>query len=108
MKTQIDGSVYPDREPPQELFTLRQKADYLHRIVSAFDYGIPPDSATLQLLAGWQDVFDAFPLPSSPGYHALRDFFGWPEAEKAPFQSQPIYLTQDAFEGRTDGYEDMV
>ena len=108
MKTQIDGSVYPDENVPLEFVTLNQKADYVHRIVSAFDFGLPPDSATLRLFSRWQEVFDAFPLPASPGYHALRSYFGWPEVGREPFPSEPEYIRQDARDGRTDGCEDQV
>lgn len=108
MKTQVDGRVYPDSDPPQEFFTVEQKADYLHRIVSAFDFGMPPDAETLRLFSRWQDVFDAFPLPASPGYHALRSYFGWDAVAREPFPSEPTYLRQDVFEGRVDGCEDRV
>ena len=108
MKTYVDRSVFPDEPPPVDFATLGEKADYLHRIVSAFDFGLPPDAATLRLLTGWKDVFDRFPLPSSPGYHALRAYFSWPVAEKAPFPTEPAYLRQDAFEGRIDGCEDRA
>jgi hypothetical protein len=108
MSTNIDASVYPDKPPPQELSSLAQKADYLHRIVSAFDFGLPPDAATLRLCSTWQEVFDAFPLPSSPGYHALRSYFGWPAIEKAPFPAEPAYWKLDALEDREDGFADCV
>lgn len=108
MKSHIDHSVYPDELPPEEFFTVHHKAEYVHRIVSAFDFGLPPDGATLQLFSGWRDVFDAFPMPASPGYHALRSYFGWPAVGREPFPSQPAYLEQDAREGRTDGCEESV
>lgn len=108
MKLHIDESVYPDETPPTEFFTIHQKADYVHRIVSAFDFGLPPDAATLLLFSRWQEVFDAFPLPASPGYHALRSYFCWPAVKKEPFPSQPSYLKQDTAEGRIDGCEELV
>lgn len=108
MKTYVDTSVYPDTIPPEEFFTLSQKADYLHRVLSAFDFGLPPEAATLRLLAGWREVFDTFVLPGSPGYHALRSYFGWVPVETTPFSGEPAYLKQDAFEGRTDGFENRV
>lgn len=104
----VEASVYPDTTPPEEFTSVSQKADHMHRVISAFDFGLPPDAATLRLLSGWREVFDAFALPASPGYHALRTYFGWPAVEKAPFPGEPAYLTQDAFEGRTDGFEDCV
>lgn len=108
MTLHIDGSVFPDQKLPQEFFTQQQKADYLHRLIGAFDFGLPPDAATLRLLSGWQDVFDAYPLPSSSGYHALRSYFGWPPVAKAPFPMEPAYLRQDSLEERVDGFEECV
>ena len=106
MSTIVDASVYPDEPPPKEFTSLAQKADYLHRIVGAFDYGLPPAAATLRLVSKWQEVFDAFPLPGSPGYHALRSYFGWPAIEETPFSAEPAYLKQDALEDREDGFAD--
>jgi hypothetical protein len=108
MTTPLDGSVYPDVDPPDELVTMEQKADYLHRIVGAFDFGIPPDRSTIRLLAGWREVFDQHPLPGSPGYHALRRYFGWPEVERTTFFVEPAYRKLDALEGREDGFEDQM
>ncbi len=108
MRPLIDGSVYPDEPAPTEFVSLAQKADYFHRIVSAFDFGVPPDAATLRLFHHWREVFDAHPLPHSPGYHALRAYFGWPEIPKEPFCRVPAYLEQDAREGRSEDCEPMV
>ena len=108
MSTYVDATVYPDEPPPREFSSLAQKADYVHRVIGAFDFGLPPDAATLRLFSTWRDVFDAFPLAASPGYHALRSYFGWPAIERAPFPGEPAYLRQDAWEGRTDGFEDRV
>ncbi len=104
----LDASVYPDETPPTELIGSAQKADYLQRIVGAFDYGVPPEAPTIRLLSGWRDIFDAYPLLGSPGYHALRAYFGWPELPRERFASEPAYLRQDAFEGRLDGFEDCI
>jgi hypothetical protein len=74
----LDLSVYPDLEiPPGELNSLGDKADYIHRICSAWDFGIHPEQETFQLLADWRDVFDRFPVLTSPAYHAMRAWFGW-------------------------------
>ena len=108
MNIYIDAAVYPDTPPPEEFWTLSQKADYLHRVMSAFDFGLPPDAATLRMFSEWRDVFDAFPLSGSPGFHALRSFFGWPRIEQTPFSGEPAYLKQDDFEGRTDGFETRI
>lgn len=105
---EIDGSVYPDREPPSALETQEDKADYLQRICGAFDFGIPPERATVEMFRGWRDVFDRFPLAHSPAYHALRAFFGWETIERLPFLGEPGYRKIDAAEGRTDGFEDQI
>jgi hypothetical protein len=57
MKPYVDASVYPDQEPPEDLTTPEDKADYVYRICSAFDFGIPPEDATIQLLSTWKDIF---------------------------------------------------
>ena len=39
----LDHSVYPDMdEPPAVLETDEAKADYVHRICAAWDYGVIP------------------------------------------------------------------
>jgi len=63
------------------------RADYIHR------------GAT-----GWKGVFDAFPVPLSPRYHALRMMYGWepvpvPSGTAAP---EPLYLRLYRAEGRTE------
>ena len=40
----IDGSLYPDQEPPRELRALGDRIDYLHRLCAAWDFGILPDA----------------------------------------------------------------
>jgi hypothetical protein len=48
----IDPSIYPDRdEPPAVLATTEAKADYVHRICAAWDYGVRPGPETFALLA---------------------------------------------------------
>lgn len=108
MKPPLDSSVYPDIDPPIELLTIEEKADHLHRVLAAFDFGIVPEAATIEFLRGWKEVFDRFPLTSSPGYHALRQFFGWPPVERTPCFIEPTYRKLDALEGRDDGFEDRV
>lgn len=105
---EIDATVYPDAEPPSDLATMAEKADYLHRICGAFDFGVPPDAPTLRLLAGWKAVFDRFPFPHSPAYHALRAWYGWEPVERAAYFGEPGYRKLDAAEGREDGFEGRV
>ncbi len=104
----IDAGVYPERVPPEALATLEEKADYLHRICAAFDHGVVPEEATLRLLSGWQEVFDRFPLPGLPSYHALRSYFGWQQTARWPYFMEPAYVKLDRIEGREDGFEDRL
>lgn len=108
MTMRLDGSVYPDVDPPDDLPTAEAKADYLQRICGAFDFGVVPEGYTLELLSSWKEVFDRFPLKSSPAYHALRAFYGWEAVEQAPYLGTPVYVKLDRMEGREDGFEDRV
>ncbi len=103
--TYIDHSVYPDlSEPPGVLETLEDKADYVHRICAAWDFQIHPEPETFGLFSGWRDVFDRFPVPTSPAYHAFRSWFRWnaipmPTDLASP---TPCYIHLDRLEGRED------
>lgn len=101
----IDTSLYPDREPPSRLEAPEEKADYLHRVCGAFDYGLPPTGDTLKELRHWKDVFDRFALPASPAYHTLRSLYGWEEAPRLPYLGKPHYQVLDELEGRSDDCE---
>ena len=99
----IDASLYPDvDQPPKALDTPELKADYLHRVCSAWDFYIMPEPETFDLLKQWKEVFDRFPLNASPAYHALRAWFGWdsvPAPSKLALQ-QAQYQILDELEGR--------
>lgn len=104
----IDESVYPDIDPPSALHADEEKGDYLHRLCGAWDFGIVPEEATVRGLAGWKHVFDRFPLPASPAYHALRTWFGWEPVPAEPYLSRPYWKALDEQEGRTDPCEEWV
>jgi hypothetical protein len=104
----LDQSVYPDMNPPAEPLSAEEKADYLQRICAAFDFGLVPETETLELLSGWQEIFDRFPLKASPAYHAFRAFFCWKPVEQLPYLGTPSYLKFDRLEEREDGFEDRV
>jgi hypothetical protein len=59
-------------------------------------------------MAAWREVFDRYPLPASPAYHALRAYFGWPPVERARFFCEPVYLKLDRLEDRCDSCADRV
>lgn len=82
----IDYSLYPDMDRKQiVLETCEQRADYLARVCAVWDFGIVPSRSTFTLLSGWREVFDRFPLSSSPAYHVFRETFGWPAVPAGPF-----------------------
>jgi hypothetical protein len=101
----IDQSVYSDLDdPPDVLETPEDKADYVHRICAAWDFYIHPEPQTFELFAGWKDIFDRFPIPTSPSYHAFRSWFKW---DPVPYPTDvpaptPMYVHLDRIEGRPD------
>ena len=104
----IDRSVYPDVEPPATLQSLADRADYMQRICAAFDFGVFPEETDWVTFAGWRDVFDCFPLPDSPGYHAFRHWYGWDPVRVERRLGIPAWKVADLHEGRSDSCEEMV
>jgi hypothetical protein len=94
--------------PPQELTTLEEKADYVHRICSAFDFGVFPEADDWRLFAAWQDVFDRFPLPHSPAYHTFRAFFGWTPVPRGSHGLTAGWKVADLLEEREDPCDGSV
>jgi len=108
----IDHSLFPEvTQPPTEILGREAKADYVHRVCSAWDFRIHPEPETFELLSKWRDVFDDFPLPASPAYHTFRAWFGWsavPGVEPA-LAPTPHYKVLDQLEGRPeDPCEEMI
>ena len=100
--TGIDGVYYPDMDAPSSFDEPEDRADYLHRVCTAWDFRIQPEKETFALLATWKDVFDRFPVATSPAYHTMRWLFGW---ERIPFPEglrgpEPHYVHLDRLEGR--------
>ena len=65
----LDTSVYPDLDPSElleRLDTEEQKADYVERICSAWDFDIYPEPETFALLREWKPIFDRCPLARLP------------------------------------------
>ena len=96
MDAAIDHSLYPDTAAPDDLRDERVAADYVQRVCGAYDFGIVPSAAVLATLRGLRPVFDRFPLPASPAYHALRRLFGWPAVQSVP----PARLRYELFDLR--------
>lgn len=109
MTPPLDHTVYPEVvSPPDDLPTPEARADYLHRVCAAFDFGIFPESVDWERFAGWRAVFDAYPLPDSPAYHTFRSVFGWPAVIRGRCGLVPPWRIQDQREGRHDPCEDSV
>ena len=104
----IDRTVYPDVEHGDDFEDDYDRADYLQRICAASDFGVPPDRDTITLFRDWRTVFDRFPVPDSPTFHALRGEFGWPRVPMEPSFYPAAWETLDALEGRDDPVRDRV
>ena len=104
----IDHSVYPDIEPPDDLPTDEDKADYIQRLCGAWDFGIIPEMESVRELAAWKQVFDRFPIPHSPAYHAFRTWFRWEPVPSLPYPSRALWEALDAEEDRTDPCVDRM
>jgi hypothetical protein len=97
----IDQSVCPDVDAPEDFATSEAKANYVHRICSAWDFDVYPEPETFALFKTWKDIFDAYPLPESPAYHTFRCLFHWNSVPM--IQNSFVHLTYqilDKLEGR--------
>jgi hypothetical protein len=108
----IDQTVYPDlSEPPTALISTQDKAEYVHRVCTAWDHHVHPEPATFHLFSTWKEVFDQYPVLTSPGYHAFRAWFGW-EPIAVPVDlppPTPLYVHLDRLEDRpADPCERMI
>jgi hypothetical protein len=76
----INGTLYPDREPPQALDTVAERVDFIARLCAAWDFGRLPDAAVVVEIrkAEWRAAVDACRLLTSPTYHLLRRWHGLP------------------------------
>ncbi len=109
LRTMLDHSVYPDVCPaPDALPTEADRAEYMHRICSAFDFGVFPDQTDWDRFSEWRGVFDRFPLPSSPAYHTFRMHYGWDVGPRGTSGLMPDWKAQDLREGRIDCCEASV
>lgn len=90
----IDGSLYPDTEPPQDLDTLAARVDYLARLCAAWDFGILPDSRAVDEIRQpeWREAVDACRLLTSPVYHLLRR---WHDLNPLPYLGQQLAYIRD-------------
>ncbi|HSJ56146.1 MAG TPA: hypothetical protein VLC95_03145 [Anaerolineae bacterium] len=94
MHSWIDGSLYPDRDPPERLEVLADRIDFLVRLCGAWDFGILPAQETVEEVRRpeWREAVDATRLLTSPVYHLLREWHGLP---RLPYLGQELAYIRD-------------
>jgi hypothetical protein len=94
MPFRIDGSLYPDTEPPAELVSLGGRVDFLARLCGAWDFGLLPDAETVAEIRQpeWRQPVDACRLLTSPAYHLLRR---WHALPPLPYMGQELAYIRD-------------
>lgn len=90
----IDGTLYPDVEPPSELSNLADRIDFLARLCSAWDFGLLPRGDTIAEIrqAEWREAVDKCRLLTSPTYHLLRSWHG---LERLHYLGQQLAYIRD-------------
>jgi hypothetical protein len=90
----IDGTLYPDTEPPATLQGLAERVDFLARLCAAWDFGLlpGPDVVAEVRRAEWREAVDACRLLTSPAYHLLRRWHGLPPL---PYLGQELAYIRD-------------
>jgi hypothetical protein len=94
---QIDGSLYPDTDPPSTLESLADRVDFLARLCGAWDFGLLPDWDTIAEVRRplWKEAVEKCALLTSPTYHLLRK---WHELPALPYLgSAPAYIKDDPY-----------
>ena len=90
----IDGSLYPDTEPPTRLDTLAERVDFLARLCAAWDFGLLPEANVVVEIrrAEWREAVAACRLLTSPVYHLLRR---WHHLPRLPYLGQQLAYVRD-------------
>ena len=90
----LDGTLYPDREPPTALRTLADRVDFLARLCAAWDFGLLPDHSTVTEIRRpeWREAVDSCRLLTSPVYHLLRS---WHNLPPRPYLGQQLAYIRD-------------
>ena len=95
MAFKIDGTLYPDTEPPVELTGLADRVDFVARLCAAWDFGLLPDAETVRAIRQpeWRPAVEACRLLTSPAYHLLRR---WHALPPLPYLGQRLaYIQHD-------------
>ena len=90
----LDGSLYPDVEPPATLTSLAEKVDFLARLCAAWDFGVLPRTETIEEVRRpeWREAVDRCRLLTSPTYHLLREWHG---LARLPYLGQQLAYIRD-------------
>lgn len=90
----IDGSLYPDTDPPRSLQSLEDRIDFLARLCSAWDFGLLPHVNVVDEIRRpeWREAVDACRLLTSPVYHLLRK---WHDLPALPYLGQQLAYIRD-------------
>ncbi len=91
----IDGTLYPDVDPPRTLNSLGDRVDFLARLCAAWDFGVLPEPETISEIRKfqWREAVNECNLLTSPTYHLLRAWHGLPEL---PYLGQRLaYIAED-------------
>lgn len=90
----IDGTLYPDIEPPVALPSLADKVDFVARLCAAWDVGLLPEPDVVAEIrkAEWSAAIDACRLLTSPVYHLLRRWHG---LAPLPYLGQQLAYIRD-------------
>ncbi len=90
----IDGALYPEIDPPEDLVDEADKADFLSRLCAAWDFGTLPDPGLVAQVRKpeWRDAVDGCRLLTSPVYHLLRK---WHNLPVLPYLGQKIPMIRD-------------
>ena len=93
MQHWLDGSLYPDVDPPL-VDTLEDQIDFLARLCGAWDFGVLPYMVTIREVrrSSWCEAVDACNLLTSPTYHLLREWHNLPEL---PYLGQKLAYIRD-------------
>lgn len=94
MPSWIDGTLYPDTDPPTTLDALADRIDFLARLCAAWDFGLLPDRETVTEVRRpeWREAVDACRLLTSPAYHLLRK---WHHLPALPYLGQQLAYIRD-------------
>ena len=93
----LDGTLYPDVDPPALPLTLAESVDFLARLCAAWDFGLLPAQDTIEEISRreWRPAVDQCRLLTSPAYHLLLQ---WHELKPLPYLGQQLgYIRDDPY-----------